>query len=241
MKITDHVQMRCKIKKITYARIHKCTSYLLSQPPQPLVLGGHLSPLVVLLPEVLEPLLLGDEHLLLRLDLRLLPVRHVLQLVGGEVRQSGAAPSSSSSGRRRRVLLLLGVLLVRVQSASCCGCKGRRRGRLCPHSIVCRRASRQEPVIDVLLTLQLQLQLPPLVLPLVSLATIRLLLLLSSLLGVPREAAAVAAGVRREGGLVEVLRWTVFKRRGSPLPVILLVLRREEKTCKKSGEIRQVS
>ena len=77
----------------------------------------------------------------------------------------------------------------------------------------------------MLLTLQLQLQLPPLVLPLVSLAPMRLLLLLLwSLLGVPREAAAVAAGVRREGGLVEVLRWTVFKRRGSPLPVILLVL-----------------
>ena len=76
----------------------------------------------------------------------------------------------------------------------------------------------------MLLTLQLQLQLPLHVLPLVSLAPIRLLLLLLSLLGVPREAAAVAAGVRREGGLVEVLRWTVFKRRGSPLPVILLVL-----------------
>lgn len=48
------------------------------------------------------------------------------------------------------MLLLLCVLLVRVEGASSCGCKGRlRRGRLCPHSIVCRN-SRQK-LIEVLL------------------------------------------------------------------------------------------
>ena len=228
MKITDHVQMRCKIKKITYARIHKCTSYLLSQPPQPLVLGGHLSPLVVLLPEVLEPLLLGDEHLLLRLDLRLLPVRHVLQLVGAQVRQSGIA----APWRQRRVLLLL-LLLLLLMRVECASCKGRRRrrGRLCPHSIVCRNRRRMQ-----LLLLKLQLQLPLLVQALVPLAAVRglgrLLLLLLPGAGVLRETAVAAAGFRRKVCLVKVLRRAVLERGGPAVPVVL-VLRREEKTCKK--------
>ena len=90
-------------------------TYLLSQPPQPLVLRGHLPALVVLLPQVLEPLLLGDEHLLLRLDLRLLPVRHLLQLVAAQVREGGLTAASS-----RLWLVLLVVLLVRIQRVPAC-------------------------------------------------------------------------------------------------------------------------
>ena len=147
-------QARGALRKPTVQGILSLSTCLLSQPPQPLVLRGHLPPLVVLLPEVLEPLLLGDEHLLLRLDLRLLPVRHVLQLVGAQVRQSGiAAPWRH---RRRVLLLLLRMLLLRVECASCKG-RRRRRGRLCPHSIVCRNRRRMQ------LLLKLKLQLPLLV------------------------------------------------------------------------------
>ena len=44
---------------------------------------------VVLLPEELEPLLLGHEHLLLGVDLSLLPLRHLLQLAWAQVAEMG--------------------------------------------------------------------------------------------------------------------------------------------------------
>ena len=81
---------------------------------------------------------------------------------------------------------------------------------------------------------------------LVSLAAVRglgrmLLLLLLLLPGVLGEAAvANAAGVHREVCLLKVLRRAVLERGGPAVPVVL-VLRREEKTCKKCRGDGQVS
>ena len=60
---------------------------LLAQPPQPLVLGGHLPVLVVLLPQVLQALLFRHQNVLLRFDLLLLSLSHFLQLLHGQVCQ----------------------------------------------------------------------------------------------------------------------------------------------------------
>ena len=56
------------------------TALNISPPPESVVLGGHLVVLVLLLLEVLQPLLLGHQLLLLRLDLLLLAGRHLPQL-----------------------------------------------------------------------------------------------------------------------------------------------------------------
>ena len=50
-------------------------------PAQAVVLGGHLVLLVLLLLQVLQPLLLGDQVGLLSLDLLLLPCCHLSQLL----------------------------------------------------------------------------------------------------------------------------------------------------------------
>ena len=70
------------MKPNTPSKSHKHTKVREKcSPAQPVVLGGHLVLLILLLLQVLQPLLLGHQVGLLGLDLLLLPCCHLSQLL----------------------------------------------------------------------------------------------------------------------------------------------------------------
>ena len=112
--------MKLKTRKALQSHLHLNGTFI-NSPPESVVFRGHLVVLVLLLLEILEPLLLGHQLLLLHLYLLLLPGRHLAELDGGGLGVEGGVRRDHEVGRvlqrRRRVHYVVRLVLVDVEGS----------------------------------------------------------------------------------------------------------------------------